>query len=387
MDLSIIIPTYNEAENLAPLLAQVFQVLRDNDIRGEVIVVDDDSPDRTWELAQGLVVRYKDLTVIRRQGERGLATAVLAGLKAASSEKFLVMDADLSHPPELIPKLYHALDKADISVASRNVKGGGVRGWPLSRKAISWGATTIAKLLTDVKDPMSGFFALRKDVVEGVDLDPRGYKILLEVLVRGRYERVEEVPFVFEDRKTGTSKMSSGIITKYVSHAWSLLKVARTTRAQLARFLMVGGLGILVNLAVLWALVDLASWNYLPAAALSFVAAVTFNFAGNRAFAFRNESRGAGRVASQYAKFFAVSAMSLVVNLAALFVLVDTAHLWYILGQFIAIVAATACNFAGNKLWTFRPAPTVQKVPSVRATALRAMIMGHVHGYEGNRAR
>jgi dolichol-phosphate mannosyltransferase len=148
MDLSIIIPTYNEAENLAPLLAQVFQVLRDNKIRGEVVIVDDDSPDRTWELAQGLTARYKDLRVIRRQGERGLATAVLAGFKAAASSRLMVMDADLSHPPLLIPELYTALDEADISVASRNVKGGGVRGWPLSGKAISWGRARALRVLS-----------------------------------------------------------------------------------------------------------------------------------------------------------------------------------------------------------------------------------------------
>jgi dolichol-phosphate mannosyltransferase len=386
MDLSIIIPTYNEAENLAPLLAQVFQVLRDNDIRGEVLIVDDDSPDRTWELAQSLEGRYKGLRVLRRQGERGLATAVLAGFKAASSSRLMVMDADLSHPPLLIPELYTALDEADISVASRNVTGGGVRGWPLSRKAISWGATTIAKLLTDVKDPMSGFFALRKKVIEGAVLDPKGYKILLEVLVRGDYEKVKEVPFVFEDRQNGKSKMSSGIITKYVSHAWSLLKVARNTRAQLTRFLIVGGLGILVNLAVLWTLVNLGSMIYLPAAVLSFVAAVTFNFAGNRLFAFKDQSRLAGSTTAQYTKFFVVSVASLMVNLAVLFALVDVGHLWYMLGQVLAILTATGSNFAGNKFWTFRAA-VVRRPQGVRADALRAIVLGHIHGYDGRKAR
>jgi dolichol-phosphate mannosyltransferase len=384
MDLSIIIPTYNEAENLAPLLAQVFQVLKDNDIRGEVIIVDDDSPDRTWELAQGLTKKYKGLRVLRRQNEKGLATAVLAGFAAASSSKLLVMDADLSHPPELLADLYKALDEADLSVASRNVKGGGVKNWPASRKAISWGATQIARLLTEVKDPMSGYFALHKRVLDGADLDPKGYKILLEILVKGSYEKVHEVPFVFEDRRKGTSKMSSGVITKYVSHSWSLLKVARTTKAQLVRFLMVGGLGILVNLTILWALVNFASLNYLPAAALSFIAAVSFNFAGNRLFAFR--AQGKGSVTGQYAKFFTVSVLSLVINLGALFMLVDLGHLWYMAGQVIAIVTATACNFAGNKVWTFRAGPAVGP-HNVKKDALRAIVLGNVHGYTNGRAR
>jgi len=387
MDLSIIIPTFNEAENLAPLLAQVFQVLRDNEIEGEVIIVDDDSPDRTWELAEGLKTNYNGLRVVLRQGEKGLATAVLAGFAAASSSKFLVMDADLSHPPALIADLYRALDNADISLASRNVQGGGVKNWPMSRKAISWGATLIAKFLTDAKDPMSGYFALRKEVLDGVTLNPTGYKILLEILVRGRYERVKEVPFVFEDRKNGKSKMSSGIITKYVSHTWSLLKVARTTRAQLVRFLMIGGIGILVNLAALWLLVDYGSLHYLPAAAISFLVAVTFNFAGNKLFAFKDERKDVGAVAAQYTKFFAVSVGSLLINLAVLYLVVDQAHIWYIIGQVIAILAATAGNFTGNKLWTFRPSKTVTKAKDLKAGALRAIIMGYMHGYDGNKAR
>ena len=382
MDLSIIIPTYNEAENLAALLAQVFQVLKDNEIHGEVIIVDDDSPDKTWELAQRLMKRYKNLRVVRRQSEKGLATAVLAGFEAASSPKLLVMDADLSHPPTLINDLYEALDEADISIASRNVKGGGVKNWSASRKAISWGATQIARIFTKVKDPMSGFFAFHKKVLRGANLNPMGYKILLEILVRGRYEKVKEIPFVFKDRSVGTSKMSSGVITKYVSHIWSLLKGARNTKAQLVKFLMVGGVGILVNLAVLWALVNFGSIYYLPAATLSFVVAVSFNFAGNRLFAFRSQ----GSVTGQYAKFFTVSVASLVINLGALFMLVDIGHLWYMAGQLLAIVTATACNFAGNKAWTFRAGPAVRP-QNIKKGALRAIVLGNVHGYDNGRAR
>lgn len=386
MDLSIIIPTYNEAENLETLLAQVFQVLRDAEMDGEVIVVDDDSPDRTWELAKGLMDRYDGLQVIRRTKDKGLSTAVLAGFSAASSDRMMVMDADLSHPPKLIPDLYHALDTADISVGSRYVEGGGVKNWPLKRKIISKGATYIAKVLTHVKDPMSGFFALRKQVLDGAELSPKGYKILLEILVRGRYEKVKEVPFVFEDRRSGESKLSSGVCMKYVSHTWSLFKVAQTTRAQLARFCIVGGLGILVNLAVLFALVDLGSMWYIPAATISFMAAVTFNFAGNKVFAFRDTRKGVGTLASQYSKFFVVSVAALMINLAILFLLVDVAHLWYILGQVIAIVVATAGNFVGNKFWTFGEGPRPStRGRGLRAGALKAIILGQSDGWQRKR--
>jgi len=337
MDLSIIIPTYNEADNIVPLLAQVFQVLKDNDIDGEVIIVDDDSPDRTWDLATGYMDRYDDLQVIRRTKDRGLSTAVLCGFGVASSPRILVMDADLSHPPSVIPKLYKALDQADVAVGSRYVKGGGVKNWPLKRRIVSKGATLIARILTKVKDPMSGFFALRKEVLEGdTELDPKGYKILLEVLVKGRYENVEEVPFVFEDRRAGDSKLSAGVCTDYVSHVWSLLKVSPSTSAQLARFCVVGGIGILVNLAVLWLLVELGAMWYMTAAAISFMGAVTFNFIGNKVFAFRDDRRSPLTVASQYAKFFMVSVGALLINLAVLYLLVDVAGLWYILGQVVS---------------------------------------------------
>jgi dolichol-phosphate mannosyltransferase len=389
MDLSIIIPTYNEAENIVPLLAQVFQVLRDNDIDGEVIVVDDDSPDRTWDLATGLMDRYDGLQVIRRTKDRGLSTAVLCGFGVASAPRLLVMDADLSHPPSVLPKLYRALDKADVAVASRYVKGGGVKDWPLRRRIVSKGATLIARLLTKVKDPMSGFFAIRKEVLEeDADLDPKGYKILLEVLVKGRYEKVEEVPFVFEDRRAGDSKLSAGVCTDYLSHVWSLLKESQSTSAQLARFCVVGGLGILVNLAILWLLVELGAMWYMAAATVSFMAAVTFNFIGNKVFAFRDDRKAALTVASQYVKFIMVSVGSLLVNLAVLFVLVDVAGLWYVLGQVVAIVTATAGNFLGNKLWTFgtrTPAPARVKAKGLESGALKAIVMGHTYGFEGKK--
>lgn len=392
MDLSIVIPTYNEADNIPPLLAQVFQVLKDSGIDGEVIIVDDDSPDRTWELAQDLMVKYDGLQVIRRRNEKGLSTAVLAGFKAASADRVMVMDADLSHPPAKITDLYNALDTADISVASRYVKGGGVKDWPLSRRLVSKGATTIAKVLTSVKDPMSGFFALRKEVIEDVELSPKGYKILLEVLVRGRYGKVKEIPFVFEDRRAGESKLSSGVCMKFISHTLSLLRVSQTTKAQLVRFSIVGGLGTLVNLAVLWSLVELGSVWYISAAVLSFVAAVTFNFVGNKVFAFRDRRMGTGTLTSQYVKFTLVSIASLFINLAVLFLLVDMGGLWYIPSQVVAIVAATAGNFVGAKFWTFGsskkgPAVVAKRHHDLKAPAANGVILGQAYGCEGRKGQ
>jgi dolichol-phosphate mannosyltransferase len=237
---------------------------------------------------------------------------------------------------------------------------------------------------------MSGLFAIRRDVIADVmdDMDPKGYKILLEVLVKGRHEKVEEVPFVFEDRKAGTSKLSAGVCNEYLSHVWSLLRVSQSTGAQLARFLLVGGVGILVNLAVLWLLVEVGSMWYMSAASISFAAAVSFNFAGNKMFTFRDRKRNPVTVASQYAKFFIVSVACLIVNLAVLFLLVDVAGLWYMLGQVLAIVAATAGNFFGNKAWTFGRTKRVEgsgqglKARGLGTEALKAIVMGHGNDWE-----
>lgn len=212
--LSLIIPTYNERGNIVALIKRVRGVLRQTGLTFEIIVVDDDSPDRTWQAAQTLAGEYPCLRVVRRINERGLARAVIRGWHEARGEWLAVMDGDLQHPPETLALLVKAIaqDEADIAVASRNVRGGGVSRWSPIRRGISWLATlaatwTFPATLAAVRDPMSGYFALRRSVIEGRALKPEGYKILLEVLVRGRYRTVVEIPYIFVERKRGGSKM------------------------------------------------------------------------------------------------------------------------------------------------------------------------------------
>jgi len=223
--LSVIIPCYNEKENIEHIIKAVFRVLRENGFEGEVIVVDDESPDGTAAIAQGMMDRLKDLRVVVRKGEKGLSSAIVRGFREAKGDIIVVMDADLSHPPELLPELVRPLldGRCEMTIASRYVKGGGTEGWPLKRRMISKGATLLARLITDVCDPMSGFFAIKRSVVDGVELNPKGYKIALEVLARGNYRKVIEVPFVFRDRKAGLSKLDNKVIREYVSHLSGLL--------------------------------------------------------------------------------------------------------------------------------------------------------------------
>lgn len=218
MDTSIIIPTYNEKENLPILIERIVNALKGSGIEGEIIVVDDDSPDGTWKAAEELKEKYENLKVLRRIDKRGLSSAVLDGFEIAGGRILGVIDADLSHPPEKIPELVEPIIKgeAEITIGSRYIDEGGIEKWSLMRKVYSRTATLLVLGLTRVKDPMSGFIFLKKEVIEGKKLNPLGFKIGLEILVKGNYKNVSEIPIIFADRAYGESKLGGGVVLEYL---------------------------------------------------------------------------------------------------------------------------------------------------------------------------
>lgn len=280
--ISIIIPTYNERENLEELFERISRALRDHEF--EIIVVDDDSPDKTWEKAETLGKIYP-VKVIRRTKEKGLSSAVIRGFKEARGDIFIVMDADLQHPPEVIPKLIEAIKNgADIAIASRYTKGGKVENWYWWRKLISKGAIMIGRValpkIRNVKDPVSGFFALKKGVIAKTDLNPVGFKILLEILIKGQYERVVEIPFTFGLRRAGESKLSQKQIINYLRHIYRLMRWEGEID-RLIKFSFVGLSGIFVNEGALLGFVEFLGWDkrlaVLPATELSILNNFTWN--------------------------------------------------------------------------------------------------------------
>ncbi|MEQ9618253.1 MAG: polyprenol monophosphomannose synthase [Deltaproteobacteria bacterium] len=218
MDITLIVPTYNEAENIPLLVELIFRNFEEANLEGSVVIVDDNSPDETWKKAEELKKSHTRLAVMRRLNERGLSSAVLEGFRASRSKILGVMDADLSHPPEKIPELVNPIieGEADIVIGSRYINRGEIEEWSLSRKISSRLATLAACGLTSIKDPMSGFFFLKRDVIDNVELNPKGFKIGLEILVRGNYERVIEVPITFRDRMYGETKLNSNVILDYL---------------------------------------------------------------------------------------------------------------------------------------------------------------------------
>jgi dolichol-phosphate mannosyltransferase len=209
--LSMVIPTYNERTRIAEFVTAVFAEMHKAHVDGEVVVVDDNSPDGTGQIVDGMVpVHAPRLVVIHRPGKLGLGTAVMDGFIAASAPVVGVMDADFSHPPAALPRLLDALSRsgADVVIGSRYIPGGGAANWPRRRLLLSKLACLLARPLTPVRDATSGFFLIRRSVVEGVTIQAGGFKICLELLMRSPVTSVVEVPYIFVDRTIGKSKMT-----------------------------------------------------------------------------------------------------------------------------------------------------------------------------------
>jgi dolichol-phosphate mannosyltransferase len=357
----VIIPTYNERDNLEELIRRTSAACSATRMSYEIVIVDDNSPDGTGALAEEMGKSF-NVKVVHRAGKLGLSTAVTDGFKAASGSVFVVMDADLSHPPEKISEMVERITKggADMVVGSRYVEGGHVENWPFHRRLMSKGATLLARGLNKVKDPMSGYFALKREVVEGVELNPVGYKIGLEILVKGKVRKVEEVPITFADRKAGKSKLGASVTLKYIDHCLLLYEHKKPWLARYIKFALVGGVGTLINLAIFWTSIDYFYLSEWLAIVLAFVVADTNNFIWNRWWTFRSKEK----VHFQYPQFLVVSFDGLMLNLIlysaftdhmfpALGLVADDGSLYKVFAQVMCIFLVSIFNFFANALWTF----------------------------------
>src|SRR4051812_13174266 len=228
VEVSVVIPTLRECASLSALLPRLFKVLDVANLSAEVIIVDDDSRDGSEELCEQLA-QIHNLRFVTRRGERGLATAVLKGLRDSVGEICVVMDADGSHPPAAVPELVDAARSpfCDVAIGSRYVRGGSAdEKWSFGRRINSLGATLLARGLTRARDPMAGFFAIRQaKIAQANSLQPLGYKILLELIVRCDCRRIVEVPIHFQDRTLGESKLSTAQMWLYLRHLSRLYAV------------------------------------------------------------------------------------------------------------------------------------------------------------------
>lgn len=355
-NITLIIPTFNERDNIVPLLERIHQALSNYNYK--VLLIDDDSKDGTSEIAKSLSSKYP-VEVIVRKGKRGLASAVVDGINLTTDSILGVMDADLQHPPEALPDLIEAInDGADVVIASRYVKGGGCEGWSLSRRIVSKVAVSIAHLFLPqtrrFKDPMSGFFMLGRSVVANASLEPTGYKILLEILVRGHYQHAVEVPYIFKTRSKGASKLNARQQIDYLKHILSLMK--RTGELlRFIKFALVGTSGVEVNLGSYWLLTRLLHINQFIALGISFEVSVVSNFLFNNFFTFadRRVSRALPFLV-QFVKFNIISLGGLGIQEGSLWLLHTILNIHDIIAVAIGIVVATLWNYLLNTWWTWK---------------------------------
>jgi dolichol-phosphate mannosyltransferase len=364
-DLTVIIPTYKEESNIRTIVTEVDAVFKRNNLNGEILVIDDNSPDRTISIVQEIKKTKPNVNLIVRRADRGLSQSVAEGFGHASSDILVVMDADLSHPPSLIPFMYtKIIEGNDIVIGSRYMQGSGIRKWPIKRRVISLGATFFGRLLfPDVMDPVSGFFAVRKSIVVKAPLKPRGYKILLEVLGKGRWEKEEEVPFEFVDRETGSSKLTLKTIFEYVKQVvditfYSFLhheSAAWKEWKRVVKFGVVGISGIFVNQGVLIFLKEYAGFLLPVASLFAIEAAILNNFVWNDRWTFKPSIQHQ-KISSRWHRlisFEIVSAGGAAINFAILNLSVYLLGIDYRIANIIGILVGFAWNFLVNRRLTW----------------------------------
>ena len=371
---SIIIPTYNESQNIVKILHTISKYVPKN-ISTEAIVVDDNSPDGTGKIVEEYLKDFKKvagytINIIHRKAKNGLSSAILNGIQNAKGETIVVMDSDFSHPPQIIPKMIEAFKQyqCDLVVASRYIREGKIEGWTIKRKLMSKVAIMIAKrgLGVKIKDPMSGFFAFKKSIINGLNFDALGYKFLLEILVKTNGINIKEIPYTFENRQLGSSKLDNSIIVDYVKSVWKLYKSKNATIAnekrdsvrfisKAARFFTVGASGFIVNYVISTLFTSgLTELWYLHANILGIIASISTNFLLNKIWTFEDKDFSRKKTLSQFGKFSLFSSMGALIQLGMVFWLVDSHSVAYPFALISAIGTAAFSNFILNKKLTFK---------------------------------
>jgi dolichol-phosphate mannosyltransferase len=372
--LSIVLPTYNESQNIVSVLDTIAETLP-VDTAAEIIVVDDNSPDGTADIASHYAKKVLDnnklhVELIRRDARLGLSSAILTGVQSATGDVIVVMDGDFSHPPQIIPSIVKELQDSgyDIVVASRYIKGGSIRGWPFKRRLMSKGATKIAQygLGIEVKDPVSGFFAFKRQIIEGVKFDAIGYKMLLEILVKAKGARVKEVPYTFTNRRTGTSKLNNSVMLNYIRAVWRLYRYGKSMKqkekrtsvrflSKAGRFYTVGSSGLLVNYiaSLFFSTLVPNSW-YLYSTFIGILVSMTSNFFLNKLWTFEEKDFTVKKSAIQYGMFMGFSSLGAAIQLGLVYALVEIYNMNYPLALILAVATASVGNFLLNKKWTFK---------------------------------
>jgi dolichol-phosphate mannosyltransferase len=318
--LSVISPTFDEAQNVSPLLEQLSQVLCGLDY--EILIVDDNSPDQTWLVAEQVARRDRRVRVLRRLQNPGLGAAVIDGFKAAQGEVVACIDADLQHDPSILPKMLEELGRgSDVVVGSRYANGGGTGDWNWFRQIESRVATRMAKIVlgATLNDPMSGYFLMwRKDFARVQEqLNGKGFKILLEILAKLHPANIREVPYTFRSRMAGKSKLSSKVVAQYLGQLYQLSRIGRFYSGRFLKFATVGSIGVAVNLLTMSLFLKLTGEPGWQASAVASLIANLNNYILNNYWTFSGRSHKRFEVVKGYFSYLLMTSLGLVLTTSA----------------------------------------------------------------------
>ena len=350
---TIVIPTLNEEHNIDPLLEQLSLISLPN-CEINILFVDDQSKDNTVEKINAWHNKINRISVLQRTGEADLTQSILDGVTVADTDYILVMDADLSHPIDQVPNLLKPLiDNAyDVVVGSRYIKHGGIDNWPIHRRFLSWFGGLPARVLTDVKDTTSGFFACKKHCFSSIESEARGYKVLLELLASGLDQyRVTEVPIVFTDRVLGESKLSGKQMLQYFQRLLEL-SGGRVTGSTTGRFITVGFLGIIVD-ALFFSTFISNGWTVSNAHITSFFIAATFNYLLNSTWSFKYDHDSLISWVSRAMKYVFFGMLALTIRGGMLAAQINLFQIDPNIAIYPAIISAAIINYLGASFVVF----------------------------------
>lgn len=362
-EISVVVPTFNESENAPLLIGKIAEVF--HGVQWEVIVVDDDSPDGTADVVREIAQKDPRVRVIQRVGRRGLSSACIEGMLSSSSPFVAVIDADLQHDETLLPKMLDALktEQLDIVVGSRYIAGGGIGEWDASRARISRVATDLARILVkgDLKDPMSGFFMLRSDVLQDIvrNLSGQGFKILLDLFASSeRPLRFKELPYKFRTRQFGESKLDHLVIWEYLTLIMDKL-IGKWVPIRFVMFALIGGIGVVLHLIALRIALS-AGTEFEPAQIIATLIAIFSNFTLNNFLTYRDRRLRGARFLWGLVSFTLVCGAGAVANVGIASALFSRHHQWLLAGLSGAFIGAV-WNYAVSSIVTWpnrrRPAP------------------------------
>jgi len=353
----VVIPTLNERDNICSLVGLLDAVL--DTVNWEAIFVDDDSRDGTAERIREISRRDRRVRCLQRIGRRGLTTACIEGALAASAPYIAVMDADMQHDEKLLPKMLAVLksEPVDLVVGSRYVTGGGIGGWDTTRANMSAAAALLSRIIckVDITDPMSGFFMLRREVLEGAlrRLSGQAFKILLDILASSpRPLRLKELPYEFRERQHGESKLDALVAWEYMMLIADKL-IGHIVPVRFALFAFVGGIGLLLHMAVLWLALTVAEVSFNWAQAIAAVTAMTSNFFINNLFTYRDRRLQGLAVLRGLLTFYAICALGAVANVGIASYLFSQNEVWWLAGL-AGVVVGSVWNYAISSVFTWR---------------------------------